>query len=546
MPNSTSSTTSCTVGSGTSSTVTVVPALDIKEFVFRYPPNPLPSGSEANKRTKYAGGTECKSAEKIDRRLRDRIVITFNAVNTNNDVKYKLFIVKEDNSNVEVTFDSSNSESSLTFFNDEEFHAMTNPEGQHYWTIWGLKYKGCEKLDLIPVGKYKCKIVTKDKNGNEKDWYSKNSIEIIGDPFKITIICSPMTNSEIENEKKDGHYISDNGNRIGTDCYLKVFRGEYPSSSICVGTFKAMMMPCGTDQGKNIATPKGTYFGYKDSHNGEYDVVELESNKTDSGDGKVLLPVGCINHPPAGNYKKQVQIHKNPNTSGWTSSGLSYGCIVVPEANFGAFGNPFKNRQNNSGSTTPHDNSDDLSAAIFGGYDSPVIPVKSNHKRKLDIQIKLESPTGADYSVYRRIYNDIIQEVKIELNGTNVDLSFRVPNGVFRNYQGGERHFAIDGNTKFRWYVAKYASDGKIIALRRIMGETDFVNLQSKEYTWTWDGYDKAPGEPDRKREAGVYLCVIETKFDNGLAGVDNIKENNVLGGDGQIGSAWNYNITIS
>ncbi len=545
-----SGTTSSTVGtvcSGASCTATMAPApkeLTIEDFVFRNPIDPLPKGSESNRRTQYATKPEWGS-EILDRRLREKVVVTFKAIKTDNDVKYKLYLVKDDNSDVVVSSDSSNSVSKFTFYSDDEFHTMTNAEGLHYWELWKLKYKGVQKIDLIPEGKYKCKMITRDKNNKKKTWYSKNTIEIKYDPFKVTIICAPMSNPEIEAESKEenrsGHYIAKNGRRIDKDCYLKVYRGKHPES-VEVGEFKALMMPTGIS-GQPIATPAGTYFGYKDLHNSVYACVEMESTKGTTGDGKVELPQGCINPATQGNYKKQVQIHKNPNekSKGWTSPGLSTGCIVVPskvpEDQFGKFGDPIKNSQNKIDKNS-------LMGSIFGGYDDEVIPDVRNHNKKLDIQVVLKKDDGDQYGTYRRIHEDIIQELTVTPNKEKFDISFRVPIGIFRNYRGARRHFAVAGHTTFRWYIAQRNVDGKIVPVRTIKGPS-FMQLNPGEHTWPWDGYDKKQGVAGRKRETGTYLCIIETKFNNGLPGQDEIKEDKVLNPDGTLGDVWNQTIII-
>lgn len=548
-----------TVDSGTPATVVASTGLKIEEFVFRQPPHPLPTGSETSKRTKYSEAAEWGATEAFDRRLRERVVVTFKAVNTNNDVKYKLYLVKnEDESDVTVTFDTTNTETKFTFYEDDEFHTMSTPEGQHYWRMWTRKYKDLQKLDLIDAGKYKAKMVTKDKDDNEKTWFSSNTIEVKYDPFKVLIVTSPMTDTEIENEKVDGHLIhKDNGMRVFKDSILKVYRGAHTSSSadaVLVGTYKGMTMPTYTGAGGNIATPRGTYFGFKDLHGGSYDCLELEDTKRASGEGVIMLPVGIDNNPvsaapnyPSGkNYKDHVQIHKNPNTNQtWISTGLSHGCIVVPKNIYGSVSDVFKNRQNTS-ATTPEDNSSSLLGAIFGSYETKAIPKKSDHKRKLDIKVMLGAATGTTYAAYRAVYTDIIQEVLIEPDGDDFKISFRVPRGIYRDFKTAQRHFNVSGNTKYKWYIAKKESDGKVTALRTIVGGSGFTNLTAGKHDWKWDGYDKGEGVAGRKREAGTYYCVMETKFNPGLTGTDAIDEKKVLDDDAKMGTAWNYPITIA
>lgn len=574
-----STTSSCTASSGTSSTLTCTPKeLMINKFVFRNPIEPLPSGSESNKRSQYLAKPEWGRNEILDRRLREKVVVTFSAENTDNNVGYQIYLVKEDDSHVKVTYDNQNSLvgfsvcdlANLSVRNDGFYKFQDPQEGPKYLEPWESKFMECQKIDLIPEGKYKCKMITRDVKKKKRTWYSENSIEIKGDPFKVTIICTPMSNPEIETESgkqnRSSHYIKEDGQRIDRDCYLKVYRGKHPSDSVEVGTFKALMMPTSLVATPNsqrmpcIATPKATYFGYKDKHSNVYDCVELESTKrTQPGDGQVMLLNNCINPDTGKNYKVNVQIHKNPNNWGWTSDGLSYGCVVVPskvpEDQFGTFGDLIKNKQNKIKKNS-------LMGAVFGGYDTKVIPDKTNRDRKLNIKVELKSAVGDQYSAYRKIHEDIIQELSVTPNGQNFDISFRVPKGIFRNYKGEVAHFAVKGNTQFRWCIAKEGEFGEVVRLRWLPPGSNFSELNPGEYKWPWDGCDELgrsvflassaePPDFSLLGERERYLCVIETKFNihltqqNTLSEEFKMTEERLLNTDGTLGSAWNCPIEI-
>ncbi|MCX6827840.1 MAG: hypothetical protein NT002_00945 [candidate division Zixibacteria bacterium] len=501
--------------------------MTITDFYFRELSGDIPTDKESERRAKYIKMPVCDDSVPIDRRLREKALITWVAAGTRDDIKYKMYIIAEGEKDVLVKYDDKNSLPSFSFFKDDEFHPMNDAEGPHYWELWKVYYnkeRKCQKLDLLPAGIYKCKMITQHKDEKPQEWISKNNIKIIGNPFCVTITCTAMDNNELAKEAEsaskskpeDVHYLDNIGRRIAKDSNLKVYRGDYDSDSVLIGRFKALMMPT---QLNYVATPKGRYFGYRDRHKNEYACIELESEQIDSGNGTIILPEDCINPDTGGHYKDDVQIHKNPNKNqDFVSGGLSQGCIVVPEDIYSKDDDIFKNRQNNPDGNPPHYNSI-LMTAILGGYDEYIIPRFDDHKRKLQIQIILNEPVqiilnepdSKVNSRYLMMHSDIVQDIVVKKNSAGLpEIVFYAPQGVFRDYYGGQYLYDVLTCAKLKLFIAKDDEKGGYAQIRLLyMGK-----LVPGKRAYSWDGYDSPPKTKNRKlQQAGKYFLVMESTF---------------------------------
>lgn len=197
---------------------------------------------------------------------------------------------------------------------------------------------------FVPAGNYRSRVIVKDATGTTREFTSQ--IELDGEPYTISIVGQPKNDADLAaalaappgGAAWRGRLLSNRGERIGNDCWLKVFRGTLDDGHAVFlghGTIEATMAE-GPPRHGAIQTPHGIdYKGWirRNPHGviARPDRVQIED--VGSINGRITLPSSpaepvsnpYTDDPSHGAFKDGVQAHAGAVA---TTDGLSVGCTT--------------------------------------------------------------------------------------------------------------------------------------------------------------------------------------------------------------------------
>jgi subtilisin family serine protease len=215
--------------------------------------------------------------------------------------------------------------------------------GQFGW-MWDGRNKARDPV-FVSAGVYRSRVTVKDSTGSTRVFIAQ--VELDGDPYTILIVGQPKNEVDLAaalahppgGAAWSGRLLNRHGQRIGNDCWLKVFRGVRNNGHVVFlghGTIEATQVE-GPPRHGAIQTPHGIdYKGWirRDPHGvlNQPDRVQIEdvgsSNERISLPSSLAEPVSnpYTDDPSQGAFKDGVQAHAG-NVE--TTNGLSVGCTTA-------------------------------------------------------------------------------------------------------------------------------------------------------------------------------------------------------------------------
>jgi hypothetical protein len=197
---------------------------------------------------------------------------------------------------------------------------------------------------FVPGGSYRSRVTVKDSTGATREFTAQ--IELDGEPYTILIVGQPKDNADLAAALADppggapwrGRLLSPRGERIGSDCWLKVFRGVRNNGHAVFlghGTIEATMAEGPARHGA-IQTPHGIdYKGWirQNPHGAIDNPDRVQIEDVGSTNERITLPSSAAqpvsnpytDDPSHGAFKDGVQAHAGAVA---TTNGLSVGCTT--------------------------------------------------------------------------------------------------------------------------------------------------------------------------------------------------------------------------
>ncbi|MGB7208408.1 MAG: S8 family serine peptidase [Pyrinomonadaceae bacterium] len=198
---------------------------------------------------------------------------------------------------------------------------------------------------FVAAGNYRSRVTVKDSAGATREFTAQIALE--GEPYTILIAGQPKNDADLAAALADppgdaaawrGRLLDARGERIGNDCWLKVFRGERNDGHAVFlghGTIEATKAE-GPAQHGAIQTPHGVdYKGWiRRNPRGELDRADrVQIEDVGSTNERITLtspatqPVSnpYTDDPSHGAFKDGVQAHAGAVA---TTNGLSVGCTT--------------------------------------------------------------------------------------------------------------------------------------------------------------------------------------------------------------------------
>jgi len=214
--------------------------------------------------------------------------------------------------------------------------------GRFAW-MWDGRNSASDPV-FVPAGTYRSRVTVRDSAGATRAFTT--SIEVEGEPYTIIIAGQPKNDQDLTAALASprggaawtGRLLSATGERIGADCWLKVFRGQRNDGHTVFlghGTIEATMAE-GAARFGAIQTPHGRDFkGWiRRNPHGEMDRPDrVQIEDVGQTNARIALPTSAAapvsnpytDDPSHGAFKDGVQAHAGAVA---TTNGLSVGCTT--------------------------------------------------------------------------------------------------------------------------------------------------------------------------------------------------------------------------